>query len=302
MNEENTTPETPATPEPVVAPSPGTPEYNAQVAAEGQVAMGNVPEKFVNKETGQVDMDAFAKSYMELEKQFHSPQAAVSEVGDEAPTPDPVDDEQKKDPEAVVEELRIPDPEVPAEEEATEAAAAVGVTEEDLSGMTSHIMRTGNISDEQRADLNSRGVADAVIDTMVDGQRARMRDQYAKAADIVGGSDRLSKIFGWAASSLSEVERAQVNAGLSSDASELTLRGLMSKYDATQTPAPTNAKEPQKLTRSVLGNMSSSRPTVQGFTSKMEMYKAMDEAKANPALMQEYMGRMQATPDPTSLR
>ena len=298
MEQENTdiTPE--ETPVAATPPAPGTPEYNAEMAAQGQVALGNVPEKFINKETGQVDMEAFSKSYLELEKQFHEPRA---DVGDKPEPSDPIDDEQKKDPEAVVEELRVPDIETP-EEEVVAEAEAVGITEEDLQGMTANIMRTGNISEEQRTELNQRGVADAVIDTMIDGQRARMRDQYAAAADIVGGADRLSKIFGWAATTLSEAERAQVNAGLSSDASELTLRGLMSKYDASQVATPTTEQEPTRITRATLGNMSSSRPTVQGFGSKKEMYQAMDEAKSNPALMQEYAARMAATPDPTTLR
>jgi hypothetical protein len=45
MSEEFHTPgvETPAVP---VAPAPGTPAYNAQLAAEGNAATGNIPEKF----------------------------------------------------------------------------------------------------------------------------------------------------------------------------------------------------------------------------------------------------------------
>ena len=313
MNEENTTPE--VTPEVTEAPAPAAPgsaEYNAQMAAEGQVAMGNVPAKFVQAD-GSVNMEAFAKSYLELENKLSTDAASPVEVGDKPKPADPVEDEAKSDegkvePEAPVEELRVPDPvEEPTEEETVEAAATIGVTEEDLSGMTADIMRTGDISAEQRADLINRGVADAVINAMVDGQRARMRDQYTKAADIVGGSDRLSKIFGWAAATLSPEQRTQINAGLSSDASELTLRGLASMYDTSQgeaAPAPkvTRAAEPSEITRQVLGNNSGSRASVQGFATKAEMYAAMDEVRANPGLQQEYVARMAATPDPTSLR
>ena len=75
MNEENTQntesieTEAPVTP---AAPEPGSDEYNARMAAEGSVALGNVPDKFKN-EDGTVNMEAFSQSYMELEKQFHAP-------------------------------------------------------------------------------------------------------------------------------------------------------------------------------------------------------------------------------------
>ena len=142
---------------------------------------------------------------------------------------------------------------------------------------------------------------------MVDGQRARKRHQNPKDADIVRASDRLSNIFGWAAATLSPEQRTQINAGLSSDASELTLRGLASMYDTSQgeaAPAPkvTRAAEPSEITRQVLGNNSGSRASVQGFATKAEMYAAMDEVRMNPGLQQEYVARMAATPDPTSLR
>ena len=189
MSEENTTPETPV--ETPAAPAPGTPEYNAQLAAEGTAAMGNVPAKFIN-EDGSVNVENLAKSYMELEKG----QSAAVVVGDDVPASNPAEEEAKSNdepiPQALVEELRVPETvEETAEAPVEEQAAAVGVTADDLADMTSSIMRSGTITDEQRADLNSRGIADAVIDTMIDGQRAKMRDQYAQAAEIVGSADRL---------------------------------------------------------------------------------------------------------------
>lgn len=302
MSEENTTPETPVAP---AAPAPGTPEYNAQLAAEGAAATGNVPAKFINAD-GTINVDNLAKSYMELERGRGLETATAAEPGDGQGKPsDPIEEEAKTpdDPKALVEELRVPEV---VEEEAEEApieeqAKAIGVTADDLAEMTSAIMRTGTVTDEQRADLNNRGIADAVIDAMVDGQRARMRDQYAQAAEIVGSSDRLSKIFGWAAQNLSPEQRDQINAGLASSASELTLRGLASMYDAAQGAKP-QAKEPNRITRQATLSQPQSHNAVQGFASKAEMYKAMDEARANPALMDEYYARMLNTKDPTSLR
>ena len=276
MNEENTqvntevvetsSTEAPSTP---AAPQPGTAEYNATLAAEGAAALGNVPDKFKN-EDGSVNTEALAKSYMELENKMHS------QPSEPTPEPEPVTD---SGPDAVVEELRVPEvPEGAAEVE--EQAAQVGLTKTDLSDMTQEIMRSGSISEEQRASLNERGIDNAVIEVVVEGQRARMRQQYSQAADIVGGSDRLSKIFGWAAHNLDDVQRAQINAGLASNASEITLRGLASMYDVAAANTP-RSQEPQEGNRKP-GQSPAGREVVQGFASKQEYYKASEELQKDP--------------------
>lgn len=273
MNEENTQniesteTEAPVTPP---APKPGTDEYNARMAAEGSVALGNVPDKFKN-EDGTVNMEAFAQSYMELEKQFHAPkeEPAVEEASNT---------ESSDGPDALVEELRVPEVDA-SEEEVVEQAEKVGITQEDLSVMTSELMRTGTISEDQRSTLNSRGVDNAVIDAVLEGQRARMRQQYAQAADIVGGSDRLSKIFGWAAHTLDEVQRTHINAGLASNASEVTLRGLASMYDTAMSNQPRNT-EMRSVNKPAQNP--SGRETITGYSTKAEYYKAYDELMNNP--------------------
>lgn len=268
MSEENTTNEvveqTPS------APQPGTPEYDATMAAQGTVAMGKVPDKFKN-EDGSVNMDALIKSYTELETKLHTPSPEPETK------PEPVD----TGPEAVIDELRVPEIDKESTEEQVQTEAAkVGLTREDLGEMTQEIMRAGSISDEQRSSLNQRGIDDAVIDAVVEGQRARMRQQYAQAADIVGGSDRLSKIFGWAAHNLDEVQRAQINAGLASNASEITLRGLASMYDYAVSNKP-KSQEFQEPSRKP-GQSPAGREVVQGFATKAEYYQAYEDLQKNP--------------------
>ena len=83
MSEE--TPNTPeVTPEAAApaAPAPGSAEYNAQMIARS----GNVPEKFIDADSGQVNMEAFVNSYKELERQFHGGQAEPA-VEEAAPAP-----------------------------------------------------------------------------------------------------------------------------------------------------------------------------------------------------------------------
>ena len=268
MSEENTEQVTNEVSATVAAPQPGTPEYDATMAAQGTVATGKVPDKFKNPD-GSVNMDALIQSYTQLEQKFHQP----TEVVETEPT---IED---AGPDAVVDELRVPDVKKEAEE-TVEAAAKVGLTREDLGHMTNEIMRSGTISDEQRASLNDRGIDDAVIDAVVEGQRARMRQQYSAAADIVGGSDRLSKIFGWAAHNLDETQRAQINAGLASNASEITLRGLASMYDTAVANKP-KSQEMQDGSRKP-GQSPAGREVVQGFSTKAEYYKAYEDLTKNP--------------------
>lgn len=271
MNEENTQStevvetETPVAP---IAPQPGTNEYNARMAAEGSVALGQVPDKFKN-EDGTVNMEAFTKSYTDLETKLHQPkeEPVLEETAQESTGPD-----------AVVDELRVP--EVEEEVVSEDEAAKVGVTAEDLGHMTTEIMKTGNITDEQRSVLNQRGVDDTVIDTMVEGQRARMRQQYAAAADIVGGSDRLSKIFGWAAHSLNDMQRTQINAGLASDASEITLRGLASMYDQSVPDKPIDSEMVTSSTKP--SSMSAGREVTVGYKTKADYYQDYDVLMKNP--------------------
>jgi len=282
MSEENNVPETPAeTP----APQPGTPEYNAQAAAEGSVAMGQVPEKFL-QEDGTVNMEAFTKSYLEMEKQFHAPKT-------EAPVAEPVQEaDAPVEPETpVVEELRVPDP-VEPEVETAEAPKEL-ITNDEMDGYIKEIMATGDISDASKSDLIGRGIPEGLITSMVAGHRATMQQQYADAGQVVGGKERLDSIFRWAAENLPAERRQAINEGLKNDG-EATLLGLAALYDRSQTDAP-KAQEPREAPRYAANP--AGQQTVQGFVTKADMYAAMGDPKyqADPKFRAEVEARMRVT-------
>lgn len=267
MSEEIPTPgvETPAVP---VAPAPGTPEYNAQMAAEGNAATGNIPEKF-QRETPEATIAAMAAGYAELEKNFHGQGTA--------PAPEAVAEPVVEVPvEAPVEELRVPDAPPVEEAPVEEAGSKSVVKDEEMAHYTQEIMRSGNISEESKASLVERGIPESLITSMVEGQRAKMRDQYSRAGEIVGGSDRLSKIFGWAAKNLDEGQRAAINAGLAGSASEATLRGMASMYDTSGTTEQAKAAEPREAPRYAANP--AGRQVQTGFASKAEYYAATSDA------------------------
>lgn len=291
MSEEIPTPgvETPATPAP---PAPGTPEYNAQLAAEGQAATGGIPEKF-QRATPAESVAAMAAAYAELEKNFHANGAApAAEAVAEPVVETPVEAA------AVVEELRVPDEPVAEPEPEVPVDNAV-VKDEEMAQYTQEIMRTGSISEESKTSLVERGIPESLINSMVEGQRAKMRDQYSRAGEIVGGSDRLSKIFGWAAKNLDEGQRAAINSGLAGSASEATLRGLAGMYDSADTTESVKAAEPREAPRYAANP--AGREVVTGFTSKADYYAAIDAASKDPSLQPALIDRASRT-DINSLR
>ena len=269
------------TPAPI---EPGSPAYNAQLAAEGNAATGNVPAKFVG-EDGQVNTEGLAQAYMELEKKMSQPQA------ERAPAEASAEVEAPAAPEALVDELRVPDvPEVP-EVEASDTNPNV-VSDDDMSQFVGEIMRSGDITPESRAALNEKGIPDSLVNSMVEGQRAKMQQQFKLAGDIVGSEDKLSKIFGWAANNLDVGQRAAINAGLAGTASEATLRGLAAMYDKAESDLPAKSNEPREAPR--YGSNPSGRAVVGGFADKREYYAATNDPKyiADPKYRRSVEERM----------
>ena len=265
--------EVPAAPAAPVAPAPNTPEYNQMMAARGTAATAtdSIPEKFLNAD-GTVNMDAFSKSYAELEKQFHTPAdgaapEAAPEVAPEAEVPaEPVAPELDK--------LQIAEPEVAAEVEATPEAKPQ-VTEEKWVAWKQEVMRTGDVSAESRVELEAMGFNDAIIKDFVSAHKSQLKAGMAKAAAVVGGDDSLSKIFGWAGNNLDVGAREQINAGLSGPAWEVTLRGLEAQYNAAQQGKPKAAE----MTHKASAANPAGKETQRGYASLSEFSAQRADAK-----------------------
>ncbi len=282
MSEETPTPEVPAETAPT-PPAPGTPEYNAQMAAEGNAATGQVPEKFRN-EDGTVNVEGMADAYRQLEKQFHAPAA-------EAAPAEPVQEAPAEEVAPQVEELRIPD--APEPEPEPEAPKEL-ISESEMGGYVQEIMANGDITDESKSTLIERGIPESLIQSMVAGHRATMQQQFAAAEQIVGGKDRLNGIFSWAANNLAPEQRAAINAGLASPTSEATLLGLAAMYDRAEATKPA-ATEPREAPR--YSSNPAGKPGIQGYGSKVEMYTAMGDPKfaGDPKFRAEVEARIART-------
>lgn len=244
-------------------PAPGTAEYNAQMIARS----GNVPAKFVDQATGEVNMEAFVQSYAALEQKMSQGEtpAASAEPVSEAPA---VEEAPVAEAAPVIDELAVRDPEPePVEEAPAEGEAPSGVSPQEWTDWKMEIMRQGDLTPETKELVKQRlGLPDEIVADYIDAQRAQMRAGFSKAADVVGGQESLSKIFGWASNNLDAGAREVINAGLASPAWETTLRGLESQYNSAQAARPKAAEMSHQAQASSPAGVES----VKGFSSTAE--------------------------------
>jgi hypothetical protein len=212
---------------------------------------------------GSVNMESFAKSYAELETQFsqRAPEAPVAEAAPEAaPVEAPVEEAP-----VLPDSLQITEPAVAPEPEVAEAPATA-LTDEVWGAMKGEIMRTGDVSAESRAILESAGFSDLIINDHVEAHRAHMRQGMQKAAAVVGGENEISEILGWAANNLDVSAREQINAGLAGPAWEVTLRGLEAQYKSAVAAAP----KAQEMTHRASAANPASKNAARGYDSLAE--------------------------------
>jgi hypothetical protein len=240
------------------------------MAARGTAATEGVPAKFQNVD-GTVNMEAFAKSYMEMEKQFHAPEAAAPVAEEVVPDPEAAPVEELKTPESLQIEEPAPEPEPVAEEA---PSPIPGVSEERYGQWKGAIMR-GGLSEDSKAELAALGFNDTIINDFVEAQRAHLRAGMERASSVVGGQDKLSEIFGWASNNLDASAREQINAGLAGPAWEVTLRGLEAQFNSAAAARPKAAE----MTHKANASNPAGQETLRGFTSMVEFQQGRGDPR-----------------------
>lgn len=208
-----------------------------------------IPENFK-------DAESWFSSLKEAQANYTRGQQEIAELKEQyaqqgsAPPPEETQPEVVAEPEITITEnspeLRI-QKQVQEEANAVEAAN-IGVTQETYEAWAMEMASTGEISEATRNDIkNKTGFSEKMIDDYVAGQKARLRENFAKASNVVGGQEKLQQIFDWASQNLSAEDQQMVNIGLASPSYEVTLRGLSSMYDqaVTSQKAAEPAQNPQ---------------------------------------------------------
>lgn len=193
----------------------------------------------------------------------------TASIPDPAPVVDPVVPTEST--EDMLDELAIPaKEEAPAEPEAEAAPVVERVTDEDYRRWTVEVNSTGGISEETRDEIRRKaGFTDAMINDFLSAQQAKRKAAFVKAADIVGGGQKLSKILRWASTNYTGERLAELTRGLANDAvSDITLRGLAAEYDS----ANPEIAEPQIKKAGTV-----TPATAQSQISQLPPYKSMME-------------------------
>lgn len=186
--------------EEVVAPVPGTPEYEVAMAAKvddsaakAAVAAGVTPE-------------------------------GVPAEGAEGNT----EEADKKEPQEGIDKK----PEEGSEEDAKKAVEAAGI---DYSKLQAEYAEGGALSEESYKALEDAGFPREVVSEYVAGQEALAELRVLQAADAVGGKDALSKMQEWAAKTLAPAEIDAYNKGVSGSKEDMlqAVNSLKSRYEST---------------------------------------------------------------------
>jgi len=270
-------------PEPASVTFPTKVEEDAQTAAERTAfktyvnSSGEpVPENFK-------DADSWFSSLKEAQSNYTKGQQEMAALREQYATreedPTPVEPET---PAAAVEPaLTSESPQLRIQEQVKEEALSIeasniGVNQETYEAWGMEMAATGSISNETRTEIqNKTGFSDKMIDDFVSGQKARLRENFSKASNVVGGQEKLQHIFDWASRNLSSEDQQMINIGLASPSYEVTLRGLSSMYDQAVTSA--KASEPAKNQN--LATVPASETGLQPYSSKSEFTQERNNPK-----------------------
>lgn len=172
--------------------------------------------------------------------------------------------------EELLDELRIPEVKEEVVEETPAPAEYSRPTEEDYARWTAEVNSTGQLSAETREEIkNKTGFNDGMVNDFLTAQQAKRKEAFVKAADIVGGGQKLSQVLRWASTAYSGEQLSALQNGLAGPSSELTLRGLAAAYDAAN---PTGTGEPQGTRAS-----GAVTPATAQASRQLPGYKSMQE-------------------------
>jgi hypothetical protein len=204
----------------------------------------------------------------ELKKTYEKNGAVNESYVEETVSEEPV--VKASEPEVKIpEELRIPNI-TKKEEVVTKEPIKPTISEEDWSKWSMEVAISNDLSTESITEIKSKtGFSDRMITDYVEGQRARSREAFSKAADIVGDKSKLSSIFAWAAKTMTTQQQAEINATLASPSWEVALLGLQAKYEKA-TVGTAKGKEMPVSKNQV--NVASTKQALTPYRTKREFY------------------------------
>lgn len=219
--------------------------FNSLKNAQGEYTKARQEVADLKKTYGEIQ-DGTNPGFIETENKHITPEGTVTNTLDQ---------------------LRIPEPEVvKTEAEITKPK----FTDEDWSKWSMEVAMSNNLSDETISEIKAKtGFSNKMIGDYLEGQKARSREAFVKAADVVGSKEKLQQVFAWAAKTMTSEQQAEINATLASPSWEVALLGLSTKYDRTAGIADKNKE--MASTRTQVAGSQTPQGTA-GYQTKREFY------------------------------
>lgn len=175
-----------------------------------------------------------------------------------------------------INELRIasePQPETSSPNIPTSA-----ISEEDWSKWSMEVAMSGTMSTETISEIKTRtGFSDRMISDYVEGQKARSREAFGKAAELVGSKEKLTSVFKWAAKTMTPQQQAEINATLASPSWEVALLGLEAKYNKATGNSAKGKELPKTKQPANVANV----PVLKPYKTKREFYADRSNPRYN---------------------
>lgn len=193
---------------------PGTPEYDAAMAAKFDETQGTETEdKHVEDDADEGGEDR--PSW--LPEKFQSPEDLARAY----------EELQRKLSQGTKPDAKEPE----QEDKARETVEAAGL---DFDALQRSFIDNGGLTDEDYASLEKAGIPASMVDTYVEGLAALQSQRQAEVFATVGGEEVYREVAEWAATSLSPEEIDAFNAVVDTgdlNAVKLAVAGLKSRYE-----------------------------------------------------------------------
>lgn len=169
--------------------------------------------------------------------------------------------------EKVTEDVEPKQEEQVAPETETQAQEVLQTKGFDYAELQNEFLTTGEISQETRKQLSDVGITGELVDSFIEGQKAKAEQEKNEIATCVGGRQNFDNIIKWAATNLSESEIKTINSITDKDVIQIILKDLKNRMEEQEgiTPNYTNGE--------------GGKPAREVYRSQAEMFDAISNPK-----------------------
>lgn len=159
------------------------------------------------------------------------------------------------------------------EEDLEEEQEAIKDEVQNFDKYEQEYFENGELSEEAYAELEEQGFSRNIVDRYVEGAQAVAEKQANEVFEITGGQDGYEEMVNWAASNLSQEEKAVFNESLESNRTpqvKFAVEALYNKYTRAEGQQPSQVVD---------GGKPSTSSQAKGYQSRAELVADMNSPK-----------------------